>query len=193
MLSLISALLLALVGILLTVRITEKPLRIPFTVTETGANTFTTTTINVPGVPSIAVTRGGDAKGIGLEVMKVVSDHDKPDPEPGVANELRMGLSKGAAPTAALTVQDKKSILVRVTSWEHEDATGVEAANQSEDVMHFDLTDGDGNGELVFDDEIHVWVAGVGNAAAKRTEGYLLVHLVEYTGNEAIFELLEAV
>ncbi len=54
-----------------------------------------------------------------------------------------------------------------------------------------DLTDGDGNGELVADDEIHISILGSGNANAKRVRGYFLYHLIELDPTEALFELIE--
>lgn len=172
---------------LLTTRVTEKPIRIPFTLIETGANTFTTTPIQIPSVPSITLSRG-DVKAIGVEVMKVYTNMAMPDSEDGQSNSFSMQIHKGAAVTAFLNSDNNLIVHERRIRIDNSAINGSFLAEASK---FDDLTDGDGNGELVLDDQIHLNVLGVGNAAAKSTLGWLLVHLVEFDAKEAVFEILE--
>ncbi len=173
----------------MAVRLTENPLRIGFTITEGSANTFATVAINLPTVPSIAVARGS-AKALGIEVMKVRADITFPDPEANQTNSVTVSILKGPTPTANLTVEDQRAIYADVVT--HDDLTTTSGSSfVSQRITTEDLTDGDGNGEIVADNEIHASILGTGNAAAKRFRGYLLYHLVELDETEALFELIE--
>lgn len=175
------------------IRLTEKPIRINYgNLVESGANVFTTTPVPVPGVPSIAITRG-DTKGIGLEIMKVYSEMDEPDNEAGQRNTLTVEISKGAAPAAQRGMANRLTVWRRRRIVDNLQTTAVgETVTNLEDSRWDDLTDGDGNGELVLDSEMHLSVQGTGNAAAKNSGGgYMLCHLVEFDSNEVVFELLE--
>ncbi len=175
----------------MSVRLTEHPLRLGFTVVETAANTFTTTPINLPSVPSIAVSRG-EAKAIGVEIMKVRSNLDLPDMEAGQSNSSQAQLSKGPVPTALQAFNDNRSIWHRINTDRGIEVTAVGELYESLETSQFDdLTDGDGNGELIADNEIHISVQGAGNANVKRVRGYLLYHVVELERDEALFELIE--
>ncbi len=191
--SMIELLLLLLAGALfaslMVTRITEHPIRIPFRVVESSANTFTTATIELPSVPSISITRG-EAKAIGVEIMKVMSNMVAPESEDGQSNNVVTQILKGATPTAQLVSNNNLVV------WERRVEIDNSAINGSfifERNKYDDLTDGDGSGELVLDNEIHAVIEGAGNAAAKSMQGYMLVHLVEFDRNEAVFEMLEQV
>ncbi len=185
------ALIAAALSSLLVTRITEKPIRIPFGVlTESAANTFTTQTISVASVPSISVTRG-QAKGIGIEVMKVFSEVDPPDPEDDQQNSMQWEISKGAAPTAMLSATSQRAVWRRQDRAEINFTTSGSSGFEQQLTQFDDLTDGDGNGELVFDNQMHFSGLGTGNATTKSGSGYMLVHLIEFSAEEAIFEVLE--
>lgn len=177
---------------LLVTRLTEKPLRFGFNITETSVNVYTTSPINLPSVPSIAVVRG-DAKAIGIEIMKIRSDVPEPDPEAGQNNNVTIQLVKGAAPSTLLTTNNQLVIWNRRRRTRVVEVTAVGEINTGpeEDILFDDLTDGDGNGEIIADNEIHIVIQGSGNAAAKAASGYGLYHLVEIDATEALFELLE--
>ncbi len=168
-------------------RITEHPIRTPFQLTESAANTFTTTPLPIPAVPSIAIVRG-ETKAIGIEVMKVYSNVVYPESEDGQNNEVIFQISKGAAPTTSLPSGNQ--LLV----WERRlqiDSSAINGSFAAERSKWDDLTDGDGKGELVLDGELHLNIQGTGNAAAKSGQGYLLSHLVEFDRDEAVFEMFE--
>lgn len=174
-------------------RLTEHPIRIGFSFSESGSNTFTNQVLPTPGVPSIALKSRGDATGIGLEIMKIRSSVQMPSVESAQNNKSQYQIVKGAAPTAMLTINNKLSIYRRDVENEGVSVTAVGEIIQGpyEQAVTEDLTDGDGSGELVLDDEIHVSVQGVGNGIALDVRGYVLAHLVEFETNELIFEFLE--
>ena len=149
----------AMLAALLVVRLTEKPIRIPFNLTEATANTFATNAINLPAVGSINLTRG-QRTAIGVEIMKVKSTLLTADQEPGQQNRVQYEIVKGAVPTAALGPNDQRTIWGRDRRSLSEDATGIEHQILQENDFWDDLTDGDGNGEIVADNEIHALVVG---------------------------------
>lgn len=173
------------------VRLTEKPLRIGFNIVESAANTFTTQPLVLPTTPSIQISRGGGDTALGVEVMKVIVETERPDKEPGQNNTMEYEIVKGAAPGAMLEKENQRTIFRRLYREQTEDATGIEQGLSLELHDEGDLTDGDGNGELVADNEIHLSALGAGNAGAKRMRGYLLYHVVEISTTEALFELIE--
>ncbi len=180
----------AMFAAIMVVRLTEKPIRIAINLAESAANTFTTAAINLPSVGAVNLRRG-ELTSIGVEVMKVKTTLLKADQEPGQQNRVQYEIVKGAAPAAALGPNNQRTIWGRDRRTLSEDATGIEMKSDAPDDFWDDLTDGDGNGEIVADNEIHVLVVGTGNAATKLIRGYLLVHLVEIDADEAIFELIE--
>lgn len=182
--------LMPLVAAVLLKRITEKPIRIGFGLTESAANVFTTSPINVPAVPALGMVRGKSV-GIGLEVMKVRSSIDLPTPEDDQENTRRGQLIKGAAPTALIGINDQRNIFDRIVTNDSNFTTSGNGQMLQENAITDDLTDGDGNGEPVFDNEIHVSVQGTGNIDVFTFAGYILVHLTEFSAEEAMFELLE--
>lgn len=181
----------AMLAAILVVRLTEKPIRIGFSITEDAANQFTTVAINMPAVGTVNLRTRGAATAIGFEIMKVRTNLLHADQEPGQQNRVQYGISKGAAPTAVQVPNNQLMIWGRDRRTLSEDATGIEHKIDAEDDFWDDLTDGDGNGEVISDGEIHAWVAGTGNAAAKQFDGYLLGHLIELDTEEAIFEMIE--
>lgn len=179
-------------AVVLGVRLTEKPLRIGFTVVEPSANVFATQPVNLPSVPSVALARGG-IKALGIEIMGVVSNLGPPDPEDAQNNTTDCSLRKGPAPVAVGAINDQRTIWQRVLQNDDTQITAVgHIYEPSKELIKFDdLTDHDGNGEIVADNEIHASILGAGNGAAKRLRAYLLYHLVEVTPTEALFELIE--
>lgn len=174
-----------------SIRLTEKPIRIGFTVIESAANTVTVVQINLPTIPSIALARG-KLKALAVEVMKVATSMQPPDTEAGQGNNFAYELIKGAAPTSQLGMDNQRVIHSRIIENKGVEVTAVgEIFDTRERNIIDDLTDGDGNGEIVADNEIHVLVEGTGNANVKRVRGYMLVHLIEIDTEEAIFELIE--
>ncbi len=192
MLTLIIAIVMALIGAVIVLRITEKPIRVGFQLTETGANTFSTTPLNLPTVPSIVLIRGrAGAKAIGTEVMKVIVDVTSPDQENDQTNLTAFELVKGQAPTALLQSENQRVIVRHQVKNDNSFTTSGKTSDFIREPTFLDLTDGDGNGEIVADNEIHVVVQGTGNAGAKGVRGYVLLHLVEIDATEALFELIE--
>lgn len=177
-------------GLMMTVRVTEHPIRIGFSLTESSANTFTTNPIPVPGVASISLTRGR-TKALGLEVMKIRSTIDLPSNEDDQENTRRGQIVKGQTPTALVGINNQRTILDRIVTNINNFTTSGGASDLQENAIFDDLTDGDGNGELVLDNEIHASTQGTGNADAGTWAGYLLCHLVEFDAEEAVFEILE--
>jgi len=185
------ALAIAAIGSLLVTRVTEKPIRIGWVLNESAANTFTTQTLAIPGVPSIAITRGA-TKSIGLEVMSVVTELEPANLEAGQNNSSTAELSKGAAPTALRGVNNNLTIHRRRRDVNSTEVTAVgEMSLDAERVRFDDMSDHDGNGELVLDNELHVSVLGAGNASTMIYSGYILAHLVEFDASEAVFEIIE--
>jgi len=179
------------VSVSMTTRLTESPLRVGFTVTESAANTFTTSTIALPSVPSVAVTRG-DVKTLGIEIMDITSELDQPEEEAGQNNLVQFEIVKGSAPTAMLQADDQRTIYRRKRANRDTEVTAVGQIFQlSEDTVPRDMTDHDGNGEIVADNEIHASIVGTGNVGVKKCIGYILYHLVELDANEAVFEMIE--
>jgi len=180
----------AMIAALLVVRLTEKPIRVHFNLSESAANTFTTIPINLPSVGTVNLSRG-KRTAIGVEIMKVKTTLLTADQEPGQQNRVQYELVKGAAPTAPLGVFNGLTIWERDRRSLSEDATSVNHQITQENSFWDDLTDGDGNGEIVSDAEIHASVLGTGNAATKQIRGYMLLHLVELDSDEALFEMIE--
>ena len=175
----------------MTRRLSEKPIRIGFDITESAPNVFTTSPIELPAVPSISVIRG-DAKALGVEIMDIMTEMADPDPEAGQNNTLTFQILKGPAPTVALLASDQRSIYRRRKRTRVVEVTAVgEVTVFTEEPIFADLTDHDGNGEIVLDDQIHALIQGGGNAGVKQCTGYLLVHLIEVDATEAVFEMIE--
>lgn len=180
----------ALVGAVMLKRISEKPIRVGFAVVESAANTFTTVAVNLPIVNITVQTRGG-VSAQAVEIMKVRSEIQSPDLEDDQQNLIQGEISKGAAPTAFAAVGGQSSIFKRqVRAFDIFTTSGAAGYIQEETITD-DLTDGDGNGEIVADPEIHVSVQGTGNPSAKAFRGYMLLHIVELGPDEAILELVE--
>ncbi len=175
-------------------RLTEKPIRAGWTITEGTVNVFTTQTLALPGAFSIQIGRKRGSKvAIGAEIMKFVTELDLPSVEAGQLNSIVMECIKGAAPTALVGMFDQRNIARRNVDNAEVEVTAVgEMFNPArEKITYQDLTDGDGNGELVLDDQVHISIKGAGNANTRSGSGYILFHLYEFDLDEAIFEVLE--
>lgn len=173
-------------------RISEKPIRVGFQAVESGANTFQTDPIQLPTVPILQLRAGGDVKAIGVELMAIESEFGSPDPEAGQNNSVVWSITKGAAPTVPGTKNANNTILRKRRIARGVTVTSVgEIFQLYDEDAHDDMTDHDGNGELIADNEIHVAILGTGNAGAKAVTGYLLFHLYEFDSMEAMLELIE--
>ncbi len=190
------ALITLLPAIAMHIRLTEKPLRLGFQLIESATNTFTTAPLNLPTIPQLSLTigKGGRKAGIGIEIMKIRSEMASPSNENGQNNTRQVALLKGPAPVAAdpRRANSNRVIWTRQNRITNQELTGIgEIFNLQEDHVFDDLTDGDGNGEIVADNEIHIVVIGVGNSSVTDAAGYLLYHLVELSTDEAIAEMIE--
>ncbi len=164
-------------------RITEAPFIIGHTVTESGANTFTTASLELPVAPVIAKGRFQ-----ALELMAVDDFLDSADLESAqIDNTSRVQLVH-AEESAMLQFDDDGVI------WERRQRTGgvgtTVGAVTNEEVAYSDMTDHDGNGRLIADREIFLQIQGTGNAGAKRSGVKLIVHLVELDENDITSILL---
>ncbi len=163
-------------------RLTENPFRIRFTVTESAANTYTEQELNLP----VAITSGGKAQAI--EVMKVVSELPALVPEPGQTNNFALVIVKDSK-SSLIDYKDDDTIYRRRQHQVSEDAAAIEQGQSpAEQTMIADLTDGDGNGEILLERTIHAGVKGTGNPAALAANGYILAHLIELSGEEAAIQ-----
>lgn len=177
----IGVLLLALLGTVLATRITTNPFRIRYTVTESAANTYTAISIELPVA---ALARG---KVQALEMMGWVNDVEPPDNESAQENSVVHGITRDLD-TAERTLANDNEIYKRSRHNESIQAAAGETQSLAEDVEWNDVTDHDGNGEVVMERTIHAYVVGTGNAAAKGTSGYLLAHLVELDAEEVVVQ-----
>ncbi len=162
-------------------RLTANPFRIRFIVTESAANTYTETDIVLP----VAITAGGKAQAV--EIMKAFTDLQPSDVEPGQTNGVVMQFVKDSK-TTSINYDDDDLIFRRRREDHSEDASGIEQGVSMERLLVVDMTDGDGNGEILLERSVHVGVVGTGNAAAKTAQGYFLAHLVELSGDEAAIQ-----
>lgn len=161
-------------------RITEKPFRIRFVITESAANTYTETELNLPVAPIL--TRG---KIQALEWMKMITDLDQPDLESGQENTAQFILSKDTR-TAISGLQTDDILFRRQVLNQDLLTTSGRGSAVHEHLRIDDMTDGDGNGELIVERSIFAAVQGAGNAATITASGYLLVHLVELDAEDAV-------
>jgi len=187
MLEIFLPIMIAVFGAIMLKRITEKPFRVGFNVVETAANTFTDQDIELPVA---VITQGqGQATIQAIEVMKIIYEINEPSPEAGQNNNVLFSLTRDAVTTIPALDSDNtidrvflRSNIVEVT------AVGEIVSNRGESQVPRDLTDGDGNGQIVLERRIHANILGSGNSAAKRGQGYMLCHLIELDAAEAIVQ-----
>ncbi len=173
----------AIVASLLASRISEFPFRLRASVTETAANTYTRTAVNLP----VAILRGGQVQAV--EAMKAVYRIPLPDVEAGQANQIIMQWTRDQQ-TAALGLESDQVIDMAERSQDGTTVTSVgELLDAFDPYVFHDLTDGDGKGQLLLERSIEVGIVGGGNANAKNVRTYLLCHLIELTGNEAAAQM----
>lgn len=186
--AIVSILFALLVGLLSVRRLTEKPVQIRATVTESAANTYTEATINLPVAPVIQSRRDGDSIVQGIELMKVVSQAEHPDLEDDQNNTVHYTLHKDSQ-TSALNLRNTNVIWGRRIRTSDEFTTSGATSQTLELYKYDDLTDGDGNGFLLLERSIFLGAAGTGNAAAKSVDVMLICHLVEVDAADAVVQL----
>jgi len=177
----------ALLGAIMLKRITENPFRIRYNVVEGGANTFTEVAINLPVAAGVGP---GANKVQAIELMGIKNALNFADPEAGQNNSVAAQLTRDSK-SSLLQFDDDDLIWARVTRTRDVEVTAVgEIVIHGEEILPFeDLTDGDGNGEVIMERTINMSVQGSGNAAAKRNHGYLLAHLVELDADEVAVQI----
>lgn len=162
-------------------RITSRPFRIRFSVTETGANTFTQADIELP----VAVLAGGKVQAI--EIGKVVAQMPTPDVEDDQNNQVDFQVTRDSQAAIIGWTDDDQIHRINYTIEDDFTTSGGRLTQVINPVMH-DLT-WEGDGVVVMERTIHVGVAGTGNAGAKGVTGYLLCHLVELSPAEVTVNL----
>jgi len=179
----ISILIMAAIGVLLFTRLTEKPFRVRFEATEDTVNVYKQNEINLPFV---GIT-GGRAGAQAIELMKVKWRLGLPTNENAQLNRLDAALHKDSDDSIRAWNNENG---IDIASWEnHNIGTGgsVQIGNT---VFEHDMTDGDGNGEIIVERSIFIAIEGTGNASVKGVQGYMLCHLVEIDADELAAQLL---
>lgn len=172
----------ALIVPLLAVRLTANPFRLGYNVIEGGANTYTEAVLEVP----LSIT---GTKIQGIELMKWHNISNASDVEADQENETVTQLVKDSQ-TGQIRY-DNSDLIHQFVFFNEENFTtsGAEILNEYMD-RSVDLTDGDGNGQLLAERRIHVGILGVGNGSAKRATGYVLCHLVEFSPEEFLVQVV---
>ena len=161
-------------------RLTDSPFRVRANTIESGTSTYTEDEVNLP----VAIVKG---KVQAIETMKFVSDMSGPDTETNQTNNVVQQWTRESQ-TGEIRYDSDQLIAKRKLEMD-EQMTTSGADNVLVETQVQDLTDGDGNGELLLERSIFHGVIGSGNSAAKRAAGYLLCHLVELTGDEAALQM----
>lgn len=158
-------------------RLTEKPFELPFTVTESSANTYTEKAINLP----IVAILGRDLVQA-VEVMALRDVMQPPDLEDGQANVTQAGLRRDSGSTpdglGSADVIDERRTDVGSTAADGSEGQATTIVGDRQ----MDFTDRDGNGVVLTDRTIYAYVKGTGNGSAKTYHGKLSCHLVEVDG-----------
>jgi len=168
----------------MTKRLTEHPFRIRFEVTESAANTFTRIDIALP----IAALTGGD-KAQAIELMGVTSIINPPTLETGQANSINFEVTKDAIASQPTGRGGENYIDGRLVQNAH---IGVDGSWIFEFFEKHDMTDYDGNGEIIFERTIHAALLGTGNVGALSVAGWLTCHLVELDTSDVVAAILES-
>lgn len=176
-------LLVAAIGVLGATRITRNPFRVRYSITETAANTYTQVEIRLPVV---ALAKG---KAQAIELMGVMDQVFQPDVESNQDNATEAGLRRDSG-TAAGGYGSQDIIHNRVLREHHAQGAAGETGSGMEETKYTPYHDGDGNGEILFDQSVFAWVVGTGNAAAKNTNGFMQCHLVELDADEVVTQVL---
>ncbi len=164
------------------VRITENPVRIAFALGESAANAFTTAPIRLP-----VVAIGSKVQAI--ELMAIQSSLQPPDPEAAQTNRIQAQVTRDLE-TTIINYDDPSLIYRRVITFESVTGAAGEVTYLHEENLYAPMHDGDGNGELLVEQIIHLAIQGIGNAGSKTFSGYLLVHLVEVDAAEVAAQAL---
>lgn len=163
-------------------RLTEKPFRIGFTVTESGANVYTEAEIQLP---TVALGR----KVQGVELMKITSDMDQPENEAGQSNVTQAQINRDSR-SALAGPQNLDNLYNRKAQIDNTQSAAGESAHGMEVSKFDDLTDGDGNGLVIAESSIYACVKGTGNATVRAFAGQIWCHLVELDAADVIIEQL---
>ncbi len=167
-------------------RLTEKPFLIRRNVPESSAGTFTEVSIQLPIAPVL-----GRGTLQAVELMAMVSDIRLPDIEDDQSNSVSAQLTKDSQ-TGSLQVDSDQVLWNRVIQVENEFTTSGSGTVIHEAVKNDDMTDYDGNGQIVAEQTIHLGIVGSGNAATRTVRIKMLAHLVALDADDAIILLLEA-
>lgn len=158
-------------------RLTENPILIRFTVTESAANTYTQVDIPLP------LAQVGHGKVQAFELMKIHSRLGDPSPEAGQDNS-QTGQIVRRSETAPITHEDDSLVYLRTASVHGETGAAGEMSVTLQQDKTDDLTDGDGNGIILAERTIHAGTRGSGNGAAGYFQGWLMGHIVELDAAE---------
>ncbi len=171
--------LMMLVGMLLATRITENPFRVRATIVESAANTFTQVSVTLP----VAAVGGGKVQAI--EVMKSSYNCSAPDLELSQSNAVTTVWHRDS--DTVVRAQDSDNY---IDGWrksiQNVFTTSGSSTMETENPVIHDLTDGDGNGQVLMERTIFLAIQGSGNASAKTVESYLLCHLIDLTAEEVV-------
>lgn len=163
-------------------RITENPFRIRYNVQESAANTYTQTELNLP------VTVVGDAVQA-IELMAVVESTQLPDIESGQNNNTVVQIVRDSQ-SDNLTFDNDQLIYQRTRRAVVTTVTAVgEIFDNGDDNATLDMTDHDGNGQIIMERTMFVGINSTGNANVKRSTGYMLAHLVELSAKEVAIQM----
>jgi len=170
--------LLSFIAIVLAVRITERPVKMRWSVTESAANTFTEVEINLP----VAII--GADKIQALELMAIVSNVEPPDSEDGQRNTVSCQLTRDSQ-SASLALTNDQVIWDRTIN-------GDNSAINGSHIFELDKRDvivNEEDGEIILERSIFMNVKGSGNAQTITSQGWLWVHIVELDGAEVATQL----
>lgn len=167
-------------------RITEKPIRHRFLLTESAANTYTEVDFVLPVVVI------GANKVQGVEIMQLKESLQYPDLEPGQDNRVRVQLVRDAQ-TTIIAETDTDNLLALEYRLTSEDATAIEGFTLQESPRYwkeeFVTDEKQGDGLILAERRIHLGILGTGNANAKLCPGSLYYHIIELTANDLIIQL----
>jgi len=182
----IAILMASMLGLLLSVRLTEHPFKIRASLAESSANTFTTLEVAMPIAPVVVgASKGREAKLQAIEIVKIASKVDSPSLEDDQSNTFRVHLTDSSQ-TAMIQMNDEDFVWGRDSQIIDILTTSGATSVHVEQVKFDDMTDGDGSGLIYTKRSIHLAVAGTGNASVRTAFVEIWAHLIELTGSEVI-------
>lgn len=162
-------------------RLTEYPARLQVSVTESGANTYTESSIELP----VAVLARGRVQAV--EVLAVKDYPSIPDVEDDQNNLLGWQWVRDTQ-SALLNLPNDQIIHRAGVSNENDFTTSGSSTTQLITPIEHNYTY-DGVGQIVMEQNIHFGVAGTGNGSAKTVRSELFYHLVELAPEEVTVNL----